>query len=362
MNLLKATIILSILLAQIVVCACDVSHTQISSNTSKKNDASESTLPVTSFDHVQMLSQCWWIIGDTANLWKTTNCGKSWELIYRVSRVSGKTLYIGGVSFKNETQGILINGNSVYSTTDGGKNWAKISDINFTSKNCYFVNARQGWSIGTAMNSNVNSTISVNQSDSIFATNDGGLTWVEQASNHLVERLENSNWTLNDIFFLDSQNGWVSGAGVILWTQNGGTQWHYGNVPNYDYRKVKFLNKHFGWAKEHENKIGLFTTTDGGKNWQRVNSIPGYGARSSYVEFLSPNHGLSACLKTYETLDGGYYWKAINLPDIKDVETIYLGKTNNNILVILGRKNNNLITIVSTDNGTSWNIANLVNN
>ena len=91
-------------------------------------------------------------------------------------------------------------GGAVYATTDGGETWVSQTTgaPNYLA-GTYFIDAKTGWVVG----------------DEVYATTDGGATWKAQD----VEL----NGKLRGVSFVDANTGWVAGdGGAILKTTTGG--------------------------------------------------------------------------------------------------------------------------------------------
>lgn len=128
---------------------------------------------------------------------KTTDGGITWKQKYCPLQENIGTLY----ALDQNT--LLASASGAHSnmvrTTDGGNTW----DTIFTgqwSEYYFFLNKMNGY----ALSGNL-----------IQYTNDGGKTWIMQPNS-------DPNY-LNNIFFVDSLNGWIAGEhGVVLHTDNGG--------------------------------------------------------------------------------------------------------------------------------------------
>jgi photosystem II stability/assembly factor-like uncharacterized protein len=115
--------------------------------------------------------------------------------------------------------------------------------------------------------------------------------------------------TLNDVFFVSKEEGWVTGAaGTILHTKDGGNNWtaELGGDPHAEGRdliRAFFTNPTHGWAQSWN---ALYRTTDG-ESWQQMTGdIRGKAFFVSDTKgFLVYGSGLSA------TTDGGKTWKQV---------------------------------------------------
>jgi photosystem II stability/assembly factor-like uncharacterized protein len=128
-----------------------------------------------------------------------------------------------------------------------------------TDKNLYavqFTDANNGFVVG--------------DSGTILRTTDAGNNWEIQPNETTLP--------LNDIFFLDENNGWIAGGyantGQIFWTKeiilkttDGGTTWHKQFEDSVDRPSAIFFNDIVnGWCVGYK----IRKTTDGGSNWLEV--------------------------------------------------------------------------------------------
>ncbi len=145
-----------------------------------------------------------WILGESGNLYKTTNSGTDWK-----NGVYSPAGTITGISFTDSLHGFLV-------TSDG--------------------------------------------TGAIMHTTDGGLTW------HLKSYGDYSN--ANNLSFLDKQNGWISKHdGTIIRTSDGGETWvqQEKTVTKLALNKIAFVTQLIGWSFDESGTI--YKTTDGGVSW-----------------------------------------------------------------------------------------------
>jgi photosystem II stability/assembly factor-like uncharacterized protein len=118
--------------------------------------------------------------------------------------------------------------------------------------------------------------------------------WIQQTSN--------TTRTLNDVFFIDSQNGWiVADSGTFLKTTNGGVNWTVQSLPFYrPLYTVFFMNENVGYAGGGfvyiVNSGYVYKTTDGGDNW----TVMDYGDIVTDIVFINANTGLRGINSTIE--------------------------------------------------------------
>jgi photosystem II stability/assembly factor-like uncharacterized protein len=114
--------------------------------------------------------------------------------------------------------------------------------------------------------------------------------------------------TYNSIFFLDTQNGWLTvsssslGACNLYSTTNGGTNWNLLNNPNTHLSSVYFINQLTGWACSGTIPISggsglgvIYKTTNGGINFitqdYPIYQSPVNDRNLTYIKFLNENTG-----------------------------------------------------------------------
>ena len=135
------------------------------------------------------------------------------------------------------------------------------SDIGKDLFNVFFLDAQNGWAVG--------------EYGTIIHTGDGGKTWAKQ--------IEPKDALYNNVFFADPQTGWVVGEfGTILHTADGGTDLDAAGVQGHNScrnRKeldrpkpalygIFFLDRNQGWITGMDGVI--IKTTDGGQTWTKL--------------------------------------------------------------------------------------------
>jgi len=216
--------------------------------------------------------------------------------------------------FNDASHGWLVGGYRVLRTTDGGKSWElRFSigrDSDARTAQLYggtFPNADTGW---------VTSTDNI-----VIHTSDGGLNWKTLT-------IEARSMDLRDAFFINGLKGWVVAKteGGIYSTTDGGKQWEVQPTASKNrYRSIQFLNESEGWAAglRYVNDSGdrtavLLHTTDGGRNWSEVET----GLKERFIErvlFYDEARGwLVARDNIYATTDGGKTWYLVlTVPQVR---------------------------------------------
>jgi photosystem II stability/assembly factor-like uncharacterized protein len=189
---------------------------------------------------------------------------------------------------------------------------------------------------------------------SLFKTIDGGKSF------DLLK--DQSGNTIFGIHFFDSNTGFITYAGRLFKTIDGGINWvEVAQVNKLD--KIKFINKNIGFlyggttdtpfaGGEPVSFGGILKTTDGGLTWTDLNLSV---AEITALYFIDANTGYFSTTafdsKIYKTLDGGTTWNLIN----DEVEGLILE------MIFLDVNNGFLVThegkIYRTiDGGSNWSV------
>ena len=260
-----------------------------------------------------------WIVGDWGTLLKTTDSGQTF------AKVDGSVFNrksLKGIFFVDENYGWIITYNApngknagyIYRTTDGGNTWEEQFTTEAALFNLYFIDKQTGWVVGDRR--------------SVFATTDGGQTWqfVTDGSNQrhktsygqpeYLGKEPLHTFTLYDIDFTDTQNGWIVGdLGVILHTASGGKgKWkHQRGGPRFHNSAdavllgVDFVSKQLGWVVGENGTI--LHTRNGGVTWESQSSpshlLVGVCAISPEEGYVVGDRG-----SILQTEDGGTVWDA----------------------------------------------------
>lgn len=227
--------------------------------------------------------------------------------------------------------------------------------------------------------------------------------WRQQASGTMA-------W-LHAVYFLDERRGWVAGSnGTLLYTADGGESWNLAERrPTEDtIRDLYFADERTGWIvcerdiyklrTKEEQRAYLMKTSDGGRNWQRVNLtsadvdarlmraiFPGGGRGWAFGEagalyltrdnglswsrrvaptrylllggtFLDADHGwlVGAGGTILQTFDGGESWRP-GVVDVKDVRFTSVSFVEQRIGWAVGSEGRIFMTL---DGGRTWHAQN----
>ncbi|MCX6158549.1 MAG: YCF48-related protein [Ignavibacteriae bacterium] len=213
-------------------------------------------LPIASpIQRIQFVNQnTGWLIMYNLNLLKTTNSGINWTV------ATDPSSRIFDFQFINDTLGYGMGTNTsgsnlLLKTTNGGYNWTTMqSSSSYALGGFYFVNADTGW---------VNAFTFPTQST--FMTTDGF-----QTLNPISTGAGGNPATI--YFFKEPYNGglcgYMSGAGYLWKTTNGGFNWTQLIVPSaFSIDYFSFINKDTGWVTTNFQNTLIYKTTNGGMNW-----------------------------------------------------------------------------------------------
>ncbi len=236
-----------------------------------------------------------WAVGANNTILHTTNGGTTWLPVAGPGGVPAGNSYLG-VRFIDSNTGWVGGGRVAMRTEDGGANWVfDVDPVTNFSGNLFAVSSTQAWSpisgsgvrffnrytySGGAITRQTFDVIASSSPflDMFFTDIDNG--WAVGFSG-LIRRITNASGgspsfafqtsgtaqTLNGIFMLDSNTGWIAGnSGTILNTTNGGATWSpqtSGTTTNL--RSVHFTSSLTGWAVGDSGLI--LKTTNGGTSW-----------------------------------------------------------------------------------------------
>ncbi len=308
-----------------------------------------------------------------------------------------------GIDFINQNHGITggFDGSlphiygKVFYTNDKGLNWSEalISDSMRVMVRVQMINEMIAYGVGAynlkvnkansnsnqIQNQNINNSISKyyetigidlsgeeNYRGYFVESTNGGLSW------HPKGRFEDSVYYLQELYFINQENGFVIGAthspqtNAILKTTDSGNNWSYvfkfqaGNI----IRDIQFFDEQNGIATG-ENWITrsgfVLNTTDGGTNWQTIQipqlrSVTKCAYKDSSTIFISAEttQGFGTI---YKSSDRGLTWQPFrNYSDsyTRGVETL----PNKEMILVYGYsfKDNSpiLFTDISLNNGVDW--------
>lgn len=263
-------------------------------------------------------------------LYRTTDGAKNW---YRVT-LNNVRNYPSAIIFAMEPDFFYMINSDYYAeypsdvlfTRDGGNTWTYKQIVNDGYTTIHFFDEEKGIIVG----------------EHSWITKDGGSTWIRSSTISPPE----------DIYFHDYSLGWAVGyspfstdAGYIAKTTDGGNTWVYQDSMTFmqvDYYGVDFIDSLKGFA------VGgsVSKTIDGGNNWDIITGVGGYD-----VGFLDERNGwISSAGNIFYTSDGGQTWahQLDSLINYSLIKIIILKK--DKVAYILGKSSvNNTATLLKAD-------------
>jgi photosystem II stability/assembly factor-like uncharacterized protein len=236
------------------------------------------------------------ILGGSSHIYKTTDSGKSWENILSAP-VDGYYFEGLDICFANETNGWAVGegrnldaqGAIIIATRDGGESWESGWFKKCTNeqqrlflRKIHFLNENTGWAVG-----------------------DDGLVVKYTSQDQWQQQTGITDLPLNDVFFVDENNGFISGGywndqgyylSIFLKTTNGGATWE--KIPDAPYliNDIYFHDQQQGWAIGTDSTFSgvILATKDGGAHWAlQVNRLTGsltaLDARENYLWAVGDN-------------------------------------------------------------------------
>lgn len=286
-----------------------------------------------------------WAADHEGKIWQTDDGGYNWNLISLLKRQDPEEYYRGALQilFTDDSKGWVLDTFAVWRTQDGGLSWHEVDELSYGDnltdrvRKMYFLDSKLGWAIC--------------EGGLILQTDDGGKTWRSGVSNAHFDEYTN----ISALHFLDVNQGWIAASdalapypeNVVLATADG-NNWHRqkeisGRVSIND---IFFLDYETGWmaGSRRYSEAGvesgiLFQTQDGGRTWQRVKTVPDTDVLKS-IRFTSADEGwLTTDYSVYRTHDGGKRWSAVlSYPEIKhrNLQVLGLEESNGEILLYEG--------------------------
>jgi photosystem II stability/assembly factor-like uncharacterized protein len=183
-----------------------------------------------------------WAVGASSTVQKTTDGGQTWTV-----QTSGVGAGYNDIHFANASVGCVVGANGIVRmSSNGGSSWSTVSSgVSTTLTSVFFINATTGFFVG---NSGV-----------LRKTTNGGSSWssVYSGSDYFKE-----------VWFADTQNGYVLSNNKILKTTNGGSSWQTIDAPAGSiWLRMHFTSVSNGYIFGDLNTV--LRTTDGGLTWQQ---------------------------------------------------------------------------------------------
>ncbi len=241
--------------------------------------------------------------------------------------------------------GIILN------TTNSGLTWnIQPTEIFEDIRTVFFLNADSGWALAWIFNPGpleFSGTV-------ILKTTNGGANWNRSM-------LPDTNYYYNDIYFLDSQRGFLGGIPkFILYTTNGGTSWNNAvsdsvMTDGLPVQKILFINAQTGFACGGAQDFGglIWKTTNTGLNWKAKTLGPD-ALNDIYIASPDSLYTVSGDFKFganyFKSNDSGLNWGDFNLGYIGRITSIDF-RTKKEGWMTVGYQQK---LFLSTDYGNDW--------
>ncbi len=170
-------------------------------------------------------------------------------------------------------------------------------------RDVFFLDSQNGWIVGKG---GVGITGGI-----IGRTRDGGGTWTYR-SGLIGKRPRTRSVDLNAVVFVDTLRGCIAaGAGTMITTTDGGETWDRipPTGPVYAQNKdIDFVDDRNGWVIGRQ---GVLRTDDGGDSWRRVDEEE--KMTGDALDFLDLEHGwvVGKFGAAHRTEDGGVTWEKV---------------------------------------------------
>lgn len=262
-----------------------------------------------------------WFAGSGGMFGYTENGGETWfldSLIY-----NNQPVHFRSMAVTNDAVFLLSIASPalLYKSTDNGKNWNIVYQENDTSA---FYDAMQFWDDknGIAMGDPTDSCLS------IIITNDGGENWEKVSCDNLpkVADGEAAFAASNSNISVYKDNVWIVSGGKkarILHSADKGKTWNVYETPMVQGGQMTgifscdFYDENNGiifggdWENQDKNTQNKAITTDGGKTWQLLGDGQNPGYRSC-VQYIPNTNGIGVFAVGIPgvdySIDGGQHW------------------------------------------------------
>lgn len=197
-----------------------------------------------------------------------------------IQQSSGTTKTLHDVSFPDSNNGWAVGDNGIIlHTSNGGKNWIEQRSYEYD------------WYYGVCFTDS-NHGIVVGSNGFIHRTTTGGRIWA-------LSQVSGITYGLFDVFFVNSDFGWIVGNYTIYKTTNGGNYWSGGAGSSEYFNAVYFTDVNHGWLVS-SNGIFRYRESEG---W-----VSCYPIGQSDICFVDTLNGWAVGGSIFRTTDGGNTW------------------------------------------------------
>lgn len=231
-----------------------------------------------------------WAVGERGTILHTSDGGESWDIQYQDEN---DELELVKLAFTSETNGVAVGGEifsfgTILHTSDAGETWTTLDiDGLLFLESAFAADDQNIWAVGGAAGNQI-----------IARSSDAGQNWE-------IEINELGSHALFDVFFVDGNNGWMSGlSGNYHRTTNGGESWSSAQTGNSETLiGLHMLDAENGFMASQDGDI---FRTDNGSSWTKVGELD-FVTRD--IWFVSEEIGFAGVFSgLYSTTNGGADW------------------------------------------------------
>lgn len=270
-----------------------------------------------------------WAVGDSGTILHTVNGGDTWhQQVFPFTQLPGyedREDQLFAVEFIDSTNGFIASTNSIFKTDDCGNTW----NIKYTKSpdngrfyDIEFLNSKIGFAVGGSFFDGISL---------LLKTIDGGDTWIDITPANCI--------ALTNISTLDSSKIWICGVGSsYLYSADSGASWIQKDLESSlgaYFSSVQFISDQIGWlGGDHNSYYGnrLLRTTDGGNTWIKTSredwSFRLYGVNT--LHFTNSQNGwigtfLNGSYAIAQTINGGKTWEFLPSAMVERNDLEYVG-------------------------------------
>lgn len=280
-----------------------------------------------------------WIVSNSpGSVYRTQNGGVSWESV--TVEPTRRYTFLGILPVDAQRAMLMGVGGAIFTTDDAGAQWTQRGTA-FTRNHLHGVTAfndSTAWVFGRAsafltrdrgQNWTGSDTISLpgfrygmalsetrligaGTQGEVYLSTDAGVTWSSQTLAAAGQ--------IQDIEFVDAQNGWLAGAhGTLARSSDGGATWtELSAGVTHDFHAIAPLSADVAWIAGAGGRI--YKTEDGGQSWTEQ-SNPAMNDLFA-IAFTSPTNGWAGGQQTLmRTTDGGQNW--LDVSSLTGLDVVY---------------------------------------
>ena len=240
------------------------------------------------------------------------------------------------INFINISTGWTLNNSNILKTTNSGKNWFVVNDLNIRLSSIQFQDVNTGWVSG-------NDTTAC-----IFKTTNGGINWIRQSMNVADYIFK--------IQFNDTNNGWALSPRNVFKTTNGGINWvsKYNGLQYMDINSGFFTDANTGWVGGSDGEALIRKTTNGGTTWNYTINADTINATIIDMDFININTGWAIGIHgdVIKSTNGGNSWRKIY--EDHNMGSLSIQFINSKTGWIVGEGNNTSAIMNTVNGGENW--------